>query len=371
MPTSAAVSTARRSVRAVLAHEAGTADHWQWRGGVRPEEFLDAVAEHRVAPVLAGAAADLRLPEDVAGPLQALRRADRLEAMVLIRSTAAVADQLAAVDHLFLKGPALGVQTTGEATARGGGDIDVVVRPDDLGAAVDRLLAAGWSVRDGYTVDRRTWAWRHQLRATYELGLEGSLGRLDLHWRLDPTYSLPSFDELWSRHVLVDIGPLAVRTLGGPDAFAHALRHAAKDGWSSLRSLVDVARLARVPGNWPTEPDRLDRLDRATLSVVDATVGLPPSAPRFRSTASGIPLALRTQVQGGLRARFPGDGSLRFTRYLLASGHGRRDLLTAVSVVALPPALTADIDAEGTLPGMAAALRRRVAYTLSRPRESR
>lgn len=369
MLTPAAVSALRRAVRCALALEQHTPDAWRWADQVPVEEYVAAVAAHRVAAVLEPALERCGCPAAVSEPVRRLRSHDRLAAMGLVHATRAVDAQLAGIDHLFVKGPALGVQTTGDATSRGRGDIDVVVRPEDLGAAADRLLAAGWSVREGYTVDRRTWAWRHQLRATYELGLEGRLGRLDLHWRLDPTYAaLPSFEELWSRHVRVDIGPLEVPTLAGPDAFAHALRHAAKDGWSSLRSLVDIARLASVPGNWPSDPDRLDR---ATLSVVNATIGLPPAVPRFRSTASGIPLALRTQVEAGLHARFLGDGALRFTRYLLASGHGPRDLLTAASVVALPPVLTADIDTEGTLSGLAAAVRRRAAYTLPRPRRSR
>lgn len=367
MLTPAAVSTLRRAVRCALAAEDHSADAWRWRDQVPPADFVAAVTAHRVATVLEPALERCGYPAAVAEPVRRMRSHARLAAMGHIHATRAVDEQLAPLDHLFVKGAALALRTTGDPTARGAGDIDVVVRPEDLGRATALLLAAGWSARDGYTVNQRSWAWRHQLRTTYELGLEGTLGRLDLHWRLDPTYGgLPSFDELWSRHVLVDIGPVSIATLAGPDAFAHALRHAAKDSWSSLRSLVDIARLARVPADWPTH---LDRLDRATLSVVDATIGLPAVAPRFRATASAIPTALRTQVRSAEEIRFPGDNAQRFARYMLASGHGPRDLVTTAAMVSLPPVLTAPLDEEHVLPAIAAAAGRRVTQALTNLRD--
>ncbi|GAB3855657.1 hypothetical protein GCM10028801_11620 [Nocardioides maradonensis] len=367
MPTPVAVSTARRAVRAALAREASGVDAWRWREGVSPEEFLDAVTEHRLGPVLAGAADALHLPAEVTTALRAMRDRDRLAAMALVRATAAVDAQLAGLDHLFLKGPALAVQSAGDPTARGAGDIDVMVRPADLGRAVDLLLGHGWSARDGYTVNQASWAWQHQSRATYELGLVGPLGTLDLHWRLDPTIGgLPDFDELWGRHARVDVGPVRLATLARPDAFRHALRHAAKDRWSSLRSLVDISRLARDPASWPA---RLDRMERATLSVVDATVGLPSSAPRFGTTARAIPTALYTQVHTDDPIRFPGDKAQRFTRYLLASGRGPRNVLATASALALPPVLTADIEEADALPALRSALTRRVTHAWHNLRE--
>ncbi|HWU22233.1 MAG TPA: nucleotidyltransferase family protein [Nocardioides sp.] len=369
MLTPAAVSTLRRAVRCALALEHRAPDAWRWKDQVPPGDFVAAVAAHRVAAVLEPALDRCAYPAAVTEAVRRQRNHARLAAMGQIHAIRAVDAQLAPLDHLFIKGAALAVRTTGDPTARGAGDIDVVVRPDDLGAATELLLDCGWSVRDGYTVDRRSWAWRHQLRTTYELGLEGTLGRLDLHWRLDPTYgALPGFDELWARHETVDIGPAAVPTLAGPDTLAHSLRHAAKDSWSSLRSLVDIARLAQVPGNWP---EHLDRLDRATLTVVNATIGLPSSVPRFRSTASAIPTALRTQVRSAEEIRFPGDNAQRFARYMLASSHGPRDLVTTASMVALPPVLTATIAEQHLLPALAAAAGRRVAQALTNLRARR
>lgn len=367
--TPAAVSLVRRAVRSALAAEDGRPDGWRWRGTTRPTDFLGAVARHRVAPVLAAHSVRHDYPADVAATLAGLHNRGRLDAMAGIQAADRVHRQMAGIDHLFVKGPALGVQTTGDGTARGAGDIDLLVRPSDAGAAVERLLTDGWRVREGYTVDQASWAWRHQLRTTYELVLDGPHGSIDLHWRLDPTYAgLPAFDEVWSRHEEVAIGDVTLPTLTRPDAFAHALRHAAKDRWDLLRSLVDVHRLARDPAIWP---DHLDRLGRMTLSVTDATIGLPRSAPPFAATRAGLPDALSAQARDDRTTSAVGGNALRHLRYSLRSSHHPRDLAMLGAGLVFPPMLTWRIEDERALPAMAAAARGRVASAVRSDRTIR
>ncbi|NHA01554.1 hypothetical protein G5V59_21850 [Nocardioides sp. W3-2-3] len=94
--------------------------------------------------------------------LGALRDEDRRTAMARIVTIRRLDGLLAGIDHLVLKGPALAVQTTGDPTARGSGDVDLLVAPTDVEPALDRLLTAGWTCRAGSTVDRASWSWRHQ-----------------------------------------------------------------------------------------------------------------------------------------------------------------------------------------------------------------
>ena len=199
MLTPAAVSEVRRAVRAALAAEADGTAGWQWRAAVPVEDFLDAAVRHRVEILLAGHAKELDLPEPVAAELGVLRDADRRTAMARILTVTRLGDLLTGIDHLVLKGPALAVQTTGDPTARGGGDVDLLVAPADVEPALDRLLAAGWTCRAGSTVDRAAWSWRHQLRHGNELSLAGPEAVVDLHWRLDTTQDgAPGFAALWS-----------------------------------------------------------------------------------------------------------------------------------------------------------------------------
>ncbi len=86
---------------------------------------------------------------------------------------------------LHVKGLALAVQTTGDSLARGVGDIDLFIAPEDVGVAVRALEANGWRADPGVPKPGDSWAWRFTSDAFYELALHGR-SRIDLHWRLDP-----------------------------------------------------------------------------------------------------------------------------------------------------------------------------------------
>jgi hypothetical protein len=355
--TPAAVSLVRRATRAAL-----VPGRWAWEDQVPAQDFVDAVARHRVAPLLADAAERLAIIGDLAAALAAMADQDRLAAMTAMHTLGAVDDHLAGIDHLFVKGTALAVQTTGDPTLRGPGDVDVLIDPADLGAAVDALTAQGWAPLDAYTTDQRSWAWRHQARVGNELALEGPTGHLDLHWRLDPTHhGLPGFADLWSRRATVEVGPRRVATLAPADAFRHSVRHAAKDRWDSLRSLVDIHRLAADPAVWP---ERLTRFERVSLSVVAATIGLPATAPRFADTPAGLPVALRSQVGEVRERRFAGDDAVRHAAYVLQSSRTPRDLLDLGSCLLLPPQVVADVPGRSAPAALPRAVGRRIAHAV-------
>lgn len=353
--SAAAVSQVRRAVRSALRAETGERPLWRWSGQVPSPEFVSAVLRHRVSGLVAGAET-LALPPDVQEQLAAAARLDRLDAMAHVRSVADVAGILGGIDHLILKGAPLAVQTTGDPTARGPADVDVLVDAADLPAALERLADRGLTVRREHAVDRDSWMWRYQRWAAHEVTLDGPVDSVDVHWRLDPTHDgLPGFAELWSRRVSVEIGPVTVATLGRPDSFAHAVRHAAQDDWGSLRSLVDVHRLARDPEAWPA-PTRLDRLDRASLTVVEATLGLPDGVPAFRRTSSGLARAVSAQRRPVRFTRFPGDAAMRAAGYTLAASRSPRDVALTVARVALPPLRVTHLTDRGPVSAIARAL---------------
>lgn len=360
MLTPAALKQVSAAVRAALRAEAGREPGWTWPAGEDAAAFLETVHHHRVHPLLAAADDALGLPVDIAATLRAWRDADRLRALGGQRVLASVELALAGIDHLVIKGAPLAVQTTGDPTGRGPGDVDLLVAPGDLGGAVDRLLADGWSGRSGSTVDQATWAWRHQQRVTYELGLERGRDVVDLHWRLDPTVDgLPGFAEVWERREVVAVGGSEVATLGGRDLLAHALRNVAKDSWGSLRSLVDIHRLLRDPARRLRDAD-LDALDRASLAVTAACVGLPDGVPVLPASAADLERATTRQLVGLHEARFAGDNISRHVRYGLRSSRTPRDLARLLDTVLLPPFVTADITERRAVPAVAAALARRV-----------
>ncbi|WP_322937123.1 nucleotidyltransferase family protein [Nocardioides bizhenqiangii] len=359
MLTPAAVSEVRRAVRAALALEDGDATvRWTWRARVPESDFVDAVERHRATMVLADHVDVLGLPTAVRREVVAQRDRERMGALAQIRLTAAVDGLLAGVDHLFFKGVALAALTTGDPGARGDGDVDVMVSPDRLADAARALQADGWTVRPTYTSDQTSWAWRYQRWGAHEMAYDRDGQTIDLHWRLDPTYDgLPGFADLWARRERVRIGPVAVDTLGSIDAFAHTLRHAAKDGWESLRSLVDVHRLARDPALAGLP---VDRVAAATLSATEAAIGLPACAPPFTRSSAPLPRLLAAQASPVRHATVPGQRTVRQAGFRWRTSRTPRDLCVNAVTLLLPPASTAAIAERDPVKAIALAAQRRV-----------
>lgn len=344
MDVAAAMVEVRAAVRSALLIEGGQVARWRWSDRVSYDAFLDQVARHRVAPVLAPAAERLGLPAEISAAVTGLHNHDRLRAMTGLRAVAEVHGQLTGIRTLVLKGAPLAVQTIGDPIGRGAGDIDLLVDPVDLVSAVEALTAHGWTPRQEYAVAERSWAWRHQVAVSDELVLDGPSGSVDLHWRLDPVPDvLPRFDVLWRRRAMIDLGPVNVATPSVADNFMHALRHAAKDDWDSLRSLVDIHRLARLCA---VEDLRLDRIAAESLAVTEELIGLPAGAAAPSRAPRAVRRALRSQARPLRDLGAPGSSALQYAGYCVRSSRSPRHLGTVAAAVALPPLVVSRIPDE-------------------------
>jgi hypothetical protein len=211
------------------------------------EPFAAAVARHRVAQVLASHSATLGLAPFIAEGLGEVHRRSRLDAMSAVSDTIFISGtlQAAGIQHLVLKGVALAQQTTGSPVGRGAGDVDVLVSPRDVPAAVIALELAGaeldgsmWPPMDSLLIGP-------SLRARKELPLWWRGRDVDLHWRLDTasTCLTWAFDELAGSAEWLDLGGVRVPTLGRVHATVFNASHGAVDSWSVLRALIDDVRL--------------------------------------------------------------------------------------------------------------------------------
>ena len=244
-----------------------------------PEDLLQAVARHRLAVCLAPSLEEAAVPGLVVESVRASASRQRLQALMCAAATAEAAGAVsdAGVRALVIKGVALALQTTGEATSRGPGDIDLWVHPDDVQAAALALEGVGYrSHLYAQAPDPASALWRYTLWADHELLLVREAMMLDLHWSLTVNRAgLPDFDTAWERRAHVQIGARSIATLGLADALVHASAHAHKDGWRWMRSLVDIALLSRLVQ--PSERESLSRVRsvrRSALVAHDAT-GVP------------------------------------------------------------------------------------------------
>ncbi len=339
---SAAVEELRRLLRAALTVDAGAAPAAARDPHVPAAELLAAARRHRVEIALAPHAATLGCADAEVEALARASRAQRVAAMRLVAQVHQVqaALEAAGVPALFIKGPVLAAQTTGDPLARGGGDVDVWVAPNSVARAQEALIPLGLQPRAAYPVPTEPAAWRLMIATMYETPLIAPAWAVDLHWHLDYNRAgLPSFEEAWQRRIEVDLLGRTVSTLGLADALDHSCRHAAKDGHAWLRSLLDVHRLDLLTRGTRTTRTTRRPVTRRTVEVARALLAPEPepaSGPS-RAPSRAVRRAVRHHERDWPR-RYPlGVGELVHLAQRLAGAGSLGDVVRDLALIALPP----------------------------------
>jgi hypothetical protein len=220
-----------------------------------PAQDLQAVIRrHRLECFLQRDPLTARLMPKLMAIIRFHARQETLAALALVsllREIGTLFEQ-AGIPLLIFKGIPLALQTTGLLSSRGSGDVDMLVHPRQLVAAVELLEAAGFARSPGQFPQRlESLSGRYGRWAYKELSLTRSgpagIQRLDLHWALSNVRGpLPGFEEAWERRETLRTQGLRIGTLCRVHAFEHACFHAAVDQWNSLRHLIDIDRLASL-----------------------------------------------------------------------------------------------------------------------------
>jgi hypothetical protein len=250
-----------------------------------PPEELAAAAEFHGVQGFALAAVD--------DPSPALRRvvhaaqSRHLRAMENL-AVATGALRAVGIEFVVTKGPALVVTSYSGPAMRAYVDLDVLVEPSDVRAAVGSLERAGCRLLDVN--------WPVLVaNATRELRLEAPAGgAIDLHWSLDPGVerSAAAAGAVLRRSVQVDKDP-GFRIPGPADLAVHVAVHAADSGghrllWlADLRGAVDhalgeltVGDILHVAREWDAVP-AMALMARRTRDVLgpESACGLAASVP--------------------------------------------------------------------------------------------
>lgn len=142
----------------------------------------------------------------------------------------------ACVDVLVVKGPALACGVYASPELRSYVDLDLLVAPTELGAAVRALESHGFALLDA------NWPLISS-RGLRELRLSGPLGgAVDLHWSLSSLAgsSPPPFPQLLATARAVSTEEVDMRTLSWADSVVHVAAHAADSGGHRLVWLTDL-----------------------------------------------------------------------------------------------------------------------------------
>jgi hypothetical protein len=189
----------------------------------------------------------------------ALLGAIRLPVLEGARASMALAAELVAlvreleargVRVMAYKGPALALQAYGDPALRRFGDLDLVVEPAELDAALAALEALGF-VGDAFDTPSKRAA---VLRDGHHLAVSRGTVIVELHWRFGKRIFgyAETLQGLWERRGTLSIAGAAVPVLGVGDHLLALSIHASKEAWSALEGILSVARLARAlpEGEW-------------------------------------------------------------------------------------------------------------------------
>ncbi len=147
----------------------------------------------------------------------------------------------AQVECIPFKGPALAAELWGNFTLRQSMDIDLLVRPAQVGRAVDVLRSCGYMPEPEV-------GWQKLLPAAVELQLNKSgMPPVELQWGIAPkcfAVDLP-MDTCWQRAQPAEFGGQPTLTFAPEDLLLILCIHGWKHAWNRLLWIADVARLMR------------------------------------------------------------------------------------------------------------------------------
>ncbi|WP_238392657.1 nucleotidyltransferase domain-containing protein [Paenibacillus antri] len=208
--------------------------------------FIRLIAHHRVYPFLYN-----RLKSSPAVPKGTMQwltwsfRQNTIQMLHLAAEMEQIGVQLhgLGVPVLFLKGPVLAAELYGGLSLRTSCDLDFLVPIERL-EEVERFLEGRGYCKDDYIQSvLGDWKWRHH-HVTFHHPEKGI--KAEVHWRLHPGPAKePHFLELWQRRRKSSVTSFPVNMLGLEDLLLFLSMHGARHGWSRLRWLVDIDRVAR------------------------------------------------------------------------------------------------------------------------------
>ncbi len=241
-----------------------------------------AAARHKLTPVLS----------NFPNPPQEVEAHLHHHTLKALQQTAALQQVFAAfesagVPALTFKGPALAALAYGNVALRDFCDLDLYVPPTRVHNAIAALQEIGYNYQRPLSANVQ--------RADYELTLINHRQvQIDLHWRFSPPY-LWNFDDAGAldRSIEVRLTPdqPPIRTLCPEDHLLYLAIHAAKDCWSTLRSVTDPAAL--IFRCAPTAHEPAPNLRRGYSPAIPSVAGSSPAL--YQGTTSVVPTVDKDQ----------------------------------------------------------------------------
>ena len=252
--------------------------------GVAPKALETQLRLHGVAGVLSLRHVEQiqQLPAPLAVAIASTQRRSIPASLKLAGAclTACRALEKAGIPVLPLKGQALSWQIYGAIGVRHSGDIDLLVDPADVPAAIEVMQDTGY--QSTLPLPSSPLHWRERMRTVHHLNFrDRDNGGLELHWRTDPLRrtSLPALSRLLPELTLMADGPLrGLRQLPMPRLLHSLASHACRSRCARWKWGYDLMELIGSDGTPPWQPQRLAEQDpytRAVLRSMAVQLGVP------------------------------------------------------------------------------------------------
>ena len=257
---------------------------------VRWSVVLDLAEHHGVQPLLYRTLSRIQdlVPDADMRRLARLHQTNLHRALLLARALIHIQFQLKQnnIESLPYKGIVLAESFYSDIALRQAGDIDLLIRAQDLLRVRDALRELGYAPQSSFSAPHL----RASLKSGYECVFDSPAGRnlLEVKWRILPRFYALDFDyeSLFRRAVPVQVAGYAMKTPSPEDLFLILCVHAAKHVWGRLIWLCDVARIMHLPQlnwTWIAAQSRdlgITRMVRVTLRLINRLleIDIPPAA---------------------------------------------------------------------------------------------
>ncbi|HZQ94433.1 MAG TPA: nucleotidyltransferase family protein [Candidatus Sulfotelmatobacter sp.] len=318
-------------------------------GSVRWKRLFELAERHGVQPLLYQAlsrAGGLAPPAEMR-VLGKLHETNLHKMMLLSRELIHVVDHMAQhnIEVLPYKGAAVAEAVYGDIALRQAGDIDLLIRVDDLPRIQTSLHELGYEPQVRLSPPQE----RASLQSGYECVFEGPAGRnlLEVQWAIQPRFYAVDFDQesFFRRAVPITVAGHPMKTASPEDLILLLSLHAAKHVWGRLIWLCDLARLMSFPAlNWDAIAAQardlgIVRILRVSfllagrllhMEIPDAAGTALPADPQ----AEGLAQEIEDYIAGS--AEYDVE-SVAYFRLMLRLRESRRDRIRFVTRLALTP----------------------------------
>jgi hypothetical protein len=260
------------------------------RGPVRWKLLFDLAERHRTQPLLYQALVDVEdaVPRADMSALKQLYQTNLHKALFLSREMIRIVDHLSTlgIEVMPYKGLALAEVAYGNIALRQVGDLDVLIRPQDLPRACDAVRELDYTPHLTFSEAEE----RAYLKSGYECAFDGAAGPnlLELQWAIQPRFYAMDFDMggLFQRAVTITVAGHPMKTPSSEDLLLVLSAHAAKHVWGRMVWLCDIARIMSLPSldwSWIGSQARtlgIVRLVRVTMLLANRFLdaAIPPAA---------------------------------------------------------------------------------------------